>query len=227
MKPYEIKIEDIQRILFGEVPHHFLIEAIFRALFIFILLMMSMRLMGKRMASGLSRNEMAAIASLAAAIGVPLMNPDRGMLPPFIIAAVIIMFQWGISKRAVKHRKFESITQDKIAVLINDGVLDTKQLMKTRLSQARVFAQLRGEGIMQLGTVKKLYIEADGTFSLLKANDEKPGLSVIPPWDEELTRQQEKVSEMLVCNFCGFGDGSKGWVSCPNCKNKDWTIAVK
>ncbi|RYE59005.1 MAG: DUF421 domain-containing protein, partial [Sphingobacteriales bacterium] len=136
-------------------------------------------------------------------------------------------FQRYISRRSVRNSKFESITQDKVAVLVNDGIIDPKQLMKTRISRARVFSQLRSEGIMHLGMVKKLYIEAGGTFSLLKATEVIPGLTVLPKWDDELIAQQDHQSKMLVCSFCGYSDDRVGEASCPNCDNKDWTIAVK
>lgn len=70
MKPEEIHLNDWLRILVG-----------------------SMRLMGNRMGNMLSRNEMIALVSLAAANGVALMAPDRGLLPVFVTAAIIIGYQ--------------------------------------------------------------------------------------------------------------------------------------
>lgn len=226
-QPEEIKITDIQRILFGEVPYHFLIEVVFRSLFIYLLLMIAMRLMGKRMASHLSRNEMAAISSLAAAIGIPLMNPDKGILPAVIIAIVIVLYQHFISRRAVVDKKFEAITQDRLAVLVKDGVLDTTQMMRTRISRARIFSQLRSEGIAHLGMVKRLYFEAGGSFSVLKSVADQPGLSVLPTWDQDLISQMEQVPATLVCGFCGYANPNHAQTPCLNCKRHEWTVAVR
>jgi len=81
MKPEEIHLKDWLRILIGEEPISFLLELIIRAAVVYLVLMLSMRLMGKRMSSQLSRNELATLVSLAAAVGVPMMAPDRGLLP--------------------------------------------------------------------------------------------------------------------------------------------------
>src|SRR4051812_44835391 len=93
MKPEDIHLNDWQRIFLGDVPGGFYPEVVLRIAVIYLILMVSMRLMGKRMASQLSRNEMVAMVSLAAAIGIPLQAPDRGILPAFIIAFVVIIIQ--------------------------------------------------------------------------------------------------------------------------------------
>jgi len=90
MKPDEIRLGDWARILVGEVPGSFYFEAIIRVVFIYLLLIVAMRLMGNRMGKVLTRNEMVAMVSLAGANGVALMAPDRGLLPVVAVAAVII-----------------------------------------------------------------------------------------------------------------------------------------
>jgi len=90
MKPEEIKFGDWMRVFVGEVPASFYLEIIIRMAVVYALLIVSMRLLGKRMASQLTRNELAAMVSLAAAIGVPILAPDRGILPAIIIAIVVI-----------------------------------------------------------------------------------------------------------------------------------------
>ncbi|HEX8609072.1 MAG TPA: YetF domain-containing protein [Pedobacter sp.] len=228
MKEFEIKLSDIHRMLIGEVPYHFYLEVIFRVAFVYLILMVSMRLMGKRMATQLGRNEMAAVSSLAAAIGVPLMNPDRGLLPAVVIAAVIIAYQTFVARKAAVNKKFESLTQDEYNMLVKDGVLNISAMTLTRVSRDRVFAQLRYEGITQLGEVKRLYFEAGGSFSILTFEKHKPGLSIIPDWDGEMSSDLHKSTNQQLCAYCGYQD--PGLVNdgkvCGNCKHKKWVSAV-
>ena len=60
MKADEIKFGDWMRIVFGETPPEFFIELVIRSFFIFLLLLLSMRLLGRRMAAQLNRIEMIA-----------------------------------------------------------------------------------------------------------------------------------------------------------------------
>jgi uncharacterized membrane protein YcaP (DUF421 family) len=229
MKEYEIQLNDYIRILFGEVPPHFYVEVAFRLAILYLLLIVSMRIMGKRMSSQLSRNEMAAVASLAAAVGIPLMNPDKGILPAVIIAGVIIVYQIMVAKRAARDKSFESLTQDRLDILVEDGVLQLESMLHTRISRERVFAQFRNEGITHLGKVKRLYFEAGGGFSLLEAADPIPGLSVIPEWDTDMEKDMHIQLLNEVCYDCGNLE-SKADVSgrkcCTNCGNSHWVKAV-
>jgi uncharacterized membrane protein YcaP (DUF421 family) len=93
MKSYEIHLSDWQRILLDQVPGEFYIELVIRAIVVYLVLMISIRAMGKRMSSQLSRNELAALVSLAAAIGVPMMAANSGLLPSVTVALVVVGVQ--------------------------------------------------------------------------------------------------------------------------------------
>jgi hypothetical protein len=143
MKSEDIHLSDWMRILVGEVPGSFYIEAFFRIVFIYLLLLVSMRLMGNRMGKPLTRNEMIAMVSLAAANGVALMAADRGLLPVVLIAAIVIGYQRWIAKRAARDARFESLVLDDLSILVADGRLNLDKLEEGVISRNQVFAKLR------------------------------------------------------------------------------------
>jgi uncharacterized membrane protein YcaP (DUF421 family) len=104
MKKEDIHPFDWGRMFVGEVPFGFFVEVIFRTAFVYLILMVAMRLMGKKIASQLGRNEMIAIISMAAAIGVPLQSPDRGLLPAVIIAGIVVATQQFIASKTTKAK---------------------------------------------------------------------------------------------------------------------------
>lgn len=146
MKEYQIHIDDLQRIFIGEANMDFYIEVIIRTVIIYLILIVSMRLLGQRMASQLSRIEMAAMVSLAAAIGVPLQTPERGLLPAVIIAIVVVCVARIVSYYSSRNQKFKKLSQDDLDVLVEDSVLNIPLMKKTRITRERLFAQLRSEG---------------------------------------------------------------------------------
>jgi uncharacterized membrane protein YcaP (DUF421 family) len=226
MEKEDISIKDIHRILFGEMPLEFFIEVIIRTAFLYLLLMLSMRFMGKRMASSLSRTEQVALVSLAAAIGMPLQAADRGLLPAVIIATIVVTTEKLISFWSYKNQRFEKRAQDKLDILVSDSVLELKIMRKIRISKERVFAQLRSEGLTCLGEVKRLYIEANGSFTLIKKEAPTAGLSLIPDWDKEYQNKQQKSSDLFVCNSCG-NERMNNEIYCPHCNKHEWIPAVK
>lgn len=219
MNPEALDIWNLKRILLGNVPWIFLLEVVIRIFFIYLLLVVSMRLMGKRMAGTLNRNELAALVSMAAAIGIPMQQPDKGLLPAVIIALIVISIQRGMAVWALKNKKFEAATQGDISIMVEDGCLQLEEMEKTGFSKERIFAQLRGAGIRNLGKVQRLYLESNGGFSLLRNPNPKPGLSIIPDWDEEFAELQPTEEEVLACESCGkiTEDTSQYDKPCKNC----------
>src|ERR1700743_968274 len=118
MQSWEIHIYDWVRILFGNVPPEFFIEVILRVTFIYFLVIFCIRLMGKRMASQLSRNELTAIASLAASIGIPIQTPDRGLLPALLVALIVVAAQRLVSAKLSRNEPFERKSQGNISILV-------------------------------------------------------------------------------------------------------------
>ncbi|MBT1702869.1 DUF421 domain-containing protein [Chryseosolibacter indicus] len=227
MKPEDIKLWDWHRMFIGEVPPVFLLEIMLRMTLVYIILMASMRLLGKRMAAQLTRNELAAMVSLAAAVGVPILSPDRGILPSFVIAIVVVSISRGIALISARSQKSETITQGRIDTLVKDGVMDLKTMTKTRITKERIMAQLRYEKLKHLGEVKRLFIEANGIFTLIKSDKPKPGLPVIPESDKEFLKQL-KPNGIMVCYVCGRPRGpGKPNQECPNCRHINWVIAVQ
>ena len=188
MKKEDIHLNDWQRIFFGDVPGGFYWEVVLRISIVYLVLMVSMRLMGKRMASQLSRNEMIALVSLAAAIGVPLQAPDRGILAAVVIAAVVVAVQQITAKIASRNERLEAITQGAMSILVADGHLDLKAMVSTGITRERVFAVLRNDSVRHLGEIKRLYFEAGGSFSTIREIEEKPGLCILPECDAEFIK---------------------------------------
>ncbi|PWV56214.1 DUF421 domain-containing protein [Chitinophaga sp. S165] len=226
MKSYEILVDDWMRIFMGNVPVVFFMEVIFRVLFVFLLLIISMRIMGKRMASQLSRNEMVAMSSLAAAIGIPIQAPDRGLLPAFIVAVIVILGQRWIARIATTSERFERISQGDIGVLVFDGTMNLREMLTTRISRERLFSQLRSEGIKHLGQVSRFYFEANGTFTLINSTEPKPGLSIMPEEDEEMVKGLHYEHDQRVCYHCGNDTGIAAPDKCPKCDHDRFTHPV-
>jgi uncharacterized membrane protein YcaP (DUF421 family) len=97
------------------------VEIILRIVVVDGILMVSMRLLGKKMAAQFTRNETAAMVSLAAAIGVPILSPDRAILPPIVIAIVVVTLSRAAAWFSAKNQKVETLIQGSIDTLVKDG----------------------------------------------------------------------------------------------------------
>ncbi|MBT0810823.1 DUF421 domain-containing protein [Litoribacter ruber] len=222
----EIGLSDYHRFIFGKVPEAFLLEVVLRTVFVYALLMVSMRLMGKRMTSQLSRLEMASMVALAAAIGVPVLAPEQGLLDALIIAVIVVFSQRLISWTNSKNERFERIVQGDVATIIEDGVLDIKTMEKTLISKERLKAQLRSEKLIHTGQVKRLYFESNGSFSLVEDKDPKPGLLLLPAIDQEFIREVTEEVQIIICSRCASKASTRHDFVCNNCGNTATEKAV-
>jgi uncharacterized membrane protein YcaP (DUF421 family) len=225
MEKYDIHLNDIMRILQGNVPWIFYLELVIRALAVYLIIIFSLRLMGKRMGKLLTRNELAAVSTLAAAIGIPLQSPDRGLLPGLLIAGIVILLQRGVAGISGKKEKFERLTQGRISTLVSDGVLQMDAMKECHLSRERIFSRLRGQNIRHLGEVQRLYQEANGSFTLITQPKPVAGLCVLPETDPAFISEQPVDPNKKTCNYCGHSQ-PQHTSECPNCHKEEWVDPI-
>ncbi|MBE9463450.1 DUF421 domain-containing protein [Dyadobacter subterraneus] len=224
MKKEDIHIGDWDRILFGEGPPAYLLEVVVRVALVYLLIFISIRFMGKRLIAEMARADLVARVSLAAAVGLAIQRPGRGILVSAVIVMVIIFVGRLLAVLVFKNRHFESAFQGKYSTLVNDGVIDIKLINKLLITKERLFAALREENIRHLGQVQRFYMEADGKFSLVSQENPAPGLSIIPEWDPGLRESQQK-SDTQLCSTCGTLQTTNPIV-CIHCGNNHWEPAI-
>jgi len=171
MKPEDIHLFDWARIFIGNIPGIFFLEVLIRVLFVFFLLVVALRFLGNRMASLIDLHVFTALTALAAAIGIPIQSPDRGLLPALVIAIVVVTLQKLVFYVGLKNKKNELLVHGDTSILVNNGVMNLAAMKKVRITRERLFAQLRSESIISMGEVRRFYIEANGEFSLIKQRE--------------------------------------------------------
>jgi uncharacterized membrane protein YcaP (DUF421 family) len=225
----KIDITDIRRILFGETPYEFTIEVIIRILFVYILLVIAMRLMGTRLAATITRNELIALVTLSAGVGMAILTPERGILPPVVVAIVVVSIQYFIARITRKSKTADKIILDTISSLIKDGQFQMDAMKETRITRERISAELRSNSIKNLGIVERAYMEANGKFTVVtfKGNENREGLCIIPGFDKAFRSELHYSNDSLACNCCGFVEEKiKQETKCSKCGNKSWEKAM-
>lgn len=217
-----------QRLLIGDGPWSFLVEAVWRAAIIYLLLLFFMRLMGKRVAAQLTTNEMAVILMLGAAIGVPIQVSSQGVLPAVVVLATTLACQRGLSWFSSRNTRIETVSQGDVEVLVQDGRMRLDRLAKTRLSREMLASELRTRQIQHLGELRRVYIEASGGLSLIPYRDPQPGLSLCPDADDAFCKLVH-VQGYSACWGCGNvrHAASEPIGECEHCGCERWLTAVR
>jgi uncharacterized membrane protein YcaP (DUF421 family) len=234
MKKEEIHLEDIQRILFGQAPPIFMLEVFIRTIVIYIVMLVIVRWLGKRMSGQLTIMELAVMLTLGAIVAVPMQMPDRGLLQGILLLLIAVLFQRGLSLIGFLSGKVEDITQGKCSLLVKDGLLQIEQMKSDRIPRQQLFAQLRDNDVFNLGMVDRLYLEASGIFSIFKAPEPKPGLCILPPDDKDMlnfylqsTSNNTHNADLQACLNCGnVEQNHQQEQACKVCGDNEWVKAI-
>lgn len=224
MKKDEIHLDDINRILFGLAPPQFLLEVFLRTLIIFVLCLITVKWLGKRMSSQGSVTEMTVMIMIGAIISVPMQFPDRGLVQGLVLLLGMLLLYNLINLLGVKNKKVELMLQGHAVMLVKDSRLNLDKMRSSDISKEQLFSQLRGKKIFGLGEVKRVYLEACGTFSVYKEDDPKHGLLIFPVNDlPELNTMTEGDGNKNCCQNCGFVTENKAAAaSCKYCNCTTW-----
>ena len=166
----------------------------FRSIILYIIVLVVMRLMGKREIGQLQPFELAIsimIADLAtipmAEIGIPIFNgiiPILGLLFMHVIISVINL----------KSMKLREIICGKPQILIYRGKIDEKALKKERFTINELQEKLRGNGVANLGDVEYAILETSGDVTVIQKPDKRTTI----PADFNIQPEYEGISYDLV-----------------------------
>jgi len=227
MKKEEIHLGDIKRILFGQTPPVFMIEVAIRSFLIYLILLLVVRLMGKRMSGQITITELSVMVTLGAMVSPVMQLPDRGIIFGVIGLTVALIFQRGINLWGFKNEKVEHLTQGEMSLLIKDGIFVLDEMEKTHITKQQIYSMLREKKIQNLGKVKRGYLEACGIFSVYETEETKPGLPLFPPSDPDIKSIQNVLEDhVMACCNCGHvqqlaNENEK----CELCHADDWSKA--
>ena len=227
MKKEEIHLGDIHRWLFGTTPVEFVAEIAIRTVLIYLMLLIAFRLLGKRMNGQVTLIELAVMMTLGAIVSPVMQLPDKGIFYGFVVLVVALLFQRGLNLWAVKSEKVEHITVGKMSVLIKDGIINLTELKKADVSHEQLFAMLREKKILNVGSVKRAYLEAFGALNIYEAEEPLPGLAVFPSSDPILKSVMEvaPTSDKVCCNCGHLQQIARDTDACTICHSQDWTTA--
>lgn len=217
-----------ERIFFNELPFSFLLEVVFRSAVMFLVLLVTLRLAGKRGVKQLSVFETVIIIALGSAAGDPMFYRDVGIVHAITVFAVVMLLYRGVTWLTGKSNSFERLIEGQTECLINEGKFSFHKFERESLAQDEFFTELRIKSIEHLGQVKKAYLEPSGEISVFYYEDEdvRPGLPLLPELFK-LKSQAIPAHGLYSCTTCGHTEPLEpGRAECPSCQRKEWVAAI-
>lgn len=218
-----------KELLLGTEEWDFLWETMLRTLIMFLVIMIGLRILGKRGIKQLSVFELVVIIGLGSAAGDPMFYKDVGILPALVVFALIIGLYKAITYFIGKSKSFEKLVEGPPICLIKDGKFETGNFRKEALGADEFFAELRQQGVSQLGQIEQAIEESSGSISVFFYSEEevKYGLPIMPG---SLDGAVVEITEpgYYACTFCGYTEKLKPVKkhTCAGCKKNEWVKAT-
>jgi uncharacterized membrane protein YcaP (DUF421 family) len=226
--PNSVWLSDWKRILLGNAPSGFLLEVLLRTAVVYLLLIVLVRLLGKRMSGQVSTLELGLMIVLGAIVSGAFQVANRGVIPAIVLLFTALLLQRGLSAAGARSVRFERLTQGDAKMVVRGGNLQIDELRTIGISQEQIFSALRAQGIRHLGQLERVYQEASGEFSIFLRQPPSAGLSVLPDWDRELHGRARIAKGSCACAHCGLVQSSSpGPFRCPRCGHHDVQDAVE
>lgn len=151
-----------------------MVTALIRTIILYLILIVGLRLTGKRQIGELEPIELVLtllLSDLASVpmqdFGIPLLN---GVVPILTLLSLSTLFSY-FSLRSVR---FRSLVCGEPAIIIRDGKLLQNVMRHNRLTLDELLEELRGQSISNIGDVKYAILETSGQLSVLLRSDCQP-----------------------------------------------------
>lgn len=139
---------------------------VFRTLVLYFLLIVSVRLTGKRELGQLEPSELVVSMLAADLAAIPIENPDKPLYTGVLPILLIVVLEIILSRLSLSSALFRRIMCGKPVILIDNGKVLYDNLRKTRITLDELSGQLRLKDVLDISTVRFAILETNGSLSV-------------------------------------------------------------
>lgn len=140
----------------------------FRAIILYVVIIFSIRLMGKRQLGELQPSELVITILVSNIATLPIEDVNIPMLMGIIPILTLVSLDVIMSSLSLKSRKIRKIVSGTPKIIIKDGVIDQKVLKDLRFSIDDLLEALRSYSIFDVNEVQYAIVETTGSISVFQ-----------------------------------------------------------
>jgi uncharacterized membrane protein YcaP (DUF421 family) len=154
---------------------HTLLEILLRTLTVYFVVLVGVRLTGKREVGQMTPFDLTLLLLLSNSVQNAMTGPDTSLIGGIVAALTLLVLNYAIAEGAGMNRKFRRFVQGQPSLLVHDGQTIAAHMAKEHVTSDELMRALREHGIPSLNDVALAVLEVDGSISILKYDDVKPG----------------------------------------------------
>jgi len=171
-----------------------ILPLIWKTLLLYIVIIVSMRLMGKRQIGQLQPFEFAVAVMISELAALPLTEDDRKLHHALIPIAVLVTCQLLISYISIKGVRIRGYICGKPTVVIRNGRMLEKTMRKEMCTINELLEQLRFHSVQNVSDVEYAILETNGQLSVILKSQKRP----VTPEDLKIETKYEGCTIDLI-----------------------------
>ncbi len=153
---------------------HVLIQIALRTAVIYFVVLLGVRLSGKREVGQMTPFDLTLLLLISNAVQNAMTGPDTSLLGGVVAASTLLVLNYLIAEVSGGNRRFRKFVQGQPSLLIHDGQVIESHMAKEHVSMDELQRALREHGIASYHDVALAVLEVDGSISCLKYDEIKP-----------------------------------------------------
>ena len=145
-----------------------------RAIIIYVVIIIAVRLMGKRQVGELKPHELVITILISAIAVIPLEENSMPLANCLVPILLFVSLEIIMSVISMKSLWFRNLLQGRPIFIIRQGKLDQKKLKQLRLTMDDVVDALRQKDVFDISQVEDAVIETNGSISVLPRAEYQP-----------------------------------------------------
>ncbi|WP_038167194.1 YetF domain-containing protein [Verrucomicrobium sp. BvORR106] len=149
-------------------------EFVVRAAVVYVLVLLMLRVTGKRQVGQLAPFDLVLLLLLSNAVQNSMNGGDNSITGGLVLAATLVGLNYLFSLATFKSRKLETLIEGKPQVLIHKGQVDDAIMSDAKLTRHELELALRRHGCTSPAEVRLAVLENNGEISVvqkMKASD--------------------------------------------------------
>ena len=153
---------------------------IFRTFFFYFFIVFVYRVMGKREVGQLGIIDLIVSVLIAELVAISLDNSSDSIFLAIIPILLLVLCQIGMAFLSLNKKGVREMFDGKPSVIINNGKIQIKEMLKQRYNLDDLLTQLREENFKSIGEVDYAILETSGKLSVFKKEKVKKKTFPLP-----------------------------------------------
>ncbi|MBR3737556.1 MAG: DUF421 domain-containing protein [Eubacterium sp.] len=146
---------------------------VFRSVIIYLLVVVAVRIMGKRQLGELNPHEFVITILISAVATIPIQESSIPLSYSALPILIFVSFEILESAISMKSEKFRKIIDGKPIAIIKNGKLQQQELRRLRFTVEDLNEALRQKDVFDINEVENAVVETNGSLSVEKKEEDK------------------------------------------------------